>query len=60
MKDWRGTSIKVGSIVVYPSRKGAKLWMTQGIVISLNPLTVKKVGAQRTSHPSLERLTVIP
>ena len=59
MKDWRGTPIVVGSTVVYPSRKGSSLWMTEGTVIGLKPLTIKKVGAKRTSHPALGRITVI-
>lgn len=59
MKDWRGTPIKVGLTVVYPSRKGSRLWMTEAVVISLDPLTVKKKGAQRSSHPAAERVTVI-
>jgi len=59
MKDWRGTPIKVGSTVVYPSRKGSSLWMIEGVVQSLTPLTVRKLGAKRTSHPALERITVV-
>lgn len=59
LKDWRGTKIKVGSTVVYPSRQGSRLWMNEGTVLSLEPLTVQRKGGQRVSHPSPERLTVI-
>ena len=33
--DWRGNEIKVGSVVVYPSRSGSSLWMNEGIVVSV-------------------------
>lgn len=59
MKDWRGTPIVNGSIVVYPSRQGSSLWMSEGEVVGLKPFTVKKKGSQRTSHPAIERVTVI-
>lgn len=59
MKDWRGTPIAVGSIVVYPSRQGSSLWMSEGEVVATKPFTVKKKGSQRTSHPAIERVTVI-
>lgn len=59
MKDWRGTSIDIGSIVVYPSRQGSSLWMSEGEVVGLKPFTVKKKNSKRTSHPAVERVTVI-
>lgn len=60
MKDWRGTKVEIGSTVVYPSRQGARLWMTEGEVVALRPtLAVKKKGGTRISHPAPERLTVL-
>ena len=34
-RDWRGTPIRVGSTVVYPSRQSSSTWMNEGIVVSL-------------------------
>lgn len=59
MKDWRGTPIKVGSTIVYPSRQGSRLWMNEGEVVGLKPLSVRKEGAKRISHPAPERVTVL-
>lgn len=67
MKDWRGTKIKVGQTVVYPSRQGSSLWMTEGVVVEVNPngyddrrVGVTKKGGTRISYPALQRLTVLP
>ena len=61
MKDWRGSPIKVGSTVVYPSRQGSRLWMSEGEVVSVKPrIGVIKKGGKRVSHPDPQRLTVIP
>ncbi len=35
MKDWRGTLIERGSIIVYPGRHSSSLWMTEGRVIDI-------------------------
>lgn len=61
MKDWRGTRIKVGSAVVYPSRQGSSLWMNEGEVISVSEgrVGVRKKGSKRTSYPDVLRLTVV-
>lgn len=34
-KDWRGTPIEVGSIVVYPGRASSSMWMNEGEVVGL-------------------------
>lgn len=59
MKDWRGTPIHLGAIVVYPSRQGSRLWMSEGEVVGIRPFTVRRNDSQRTSHPAVERVTVI-
>lgn len=64
-KDWRGTEIKVGSTVVYPSRQGSLLWMTEGEVVSLpqskkdNRIGVRAKGTKRTAYPEPTRITVV-
>lgn len=65
VKDWRGTEIQVGSTVVYPSRQGSRLWMTEGEVVSL-PLSkkdarigVRAKGSRRTAFPDPNRITVV-
>jgi hypothetical protein len=35
MKDWRGTAIEPGSIVVYPGRQGAHHWMMEAEVLEI-------------------------
>jgi hypothetical protein len=35
MKDWRGTPIVKGSIIVYPGRKGQHHWMMEGEVLDI-------------------------
>ena len=35
MKDWRGTPIQPGSIIVYPGRKGSHQWMVEAEVIEI-------------------------
>lgn len=37
MQDWRGTELKVGSIVVYPGRHSSGLWMNEGVVEQIIP-----------------------
>lgn len=37
MKDWRGVPIEVGSLVVYPVRRGSSMWLVEGVVHSLHP-----------------------
>lgn len=70
IKDWRGSPIKVGSRVVYPSRQRSTMWISEGIVVSVVPrIGVKRVNSQKStntytptekiSYPSVERLTVI-
>lgn len=34
--DWRGTEIKAGSIVVYPSRQSSSMWVNEGVVIDVD------------------------
>ncbi len=49
MKDWRGTVIKVGAKVVYPSRQSSSLWMNEGIVESVEVENGKdRVGVRKT------------
>lgn len=33
MKDWRGTPIVNGSIVVYPGRQGSNVWLNEARVL---------------------------
>lgn len=35
MKDWRGTDIKQGSIIVYPGRQSSHMWMVEAEVIEI-------------------------
>lgn len=60
-KDWRGTPIKVGSVVVYPSRQSSSLWMSQGEVVSISDskIGVIREGGRRVSYPAQDRLTVV-
>lgn len=62
MKDWRGTEVKVGSTVVYPSRQGSQLWMSEGEVVTIatDKVGVRKKNARRISYPDARRITVIP
>lgn len=40
MKDWRGTPIEVGSVIVYPGRHGSSHWVTEAEVVEIrNRLT---------------------
>lgn len=32
LKDFRGTPITVGSVIVYPGRQSSSLWMTEAVV----------------------------
>lgn len=65
VKDWRGTEIKVGSTVVYPSRQGSLLWMNEGEVVLLEEVKrklrigVRGKGSSRTSYPDPNRITVV-
>ncbi len=62
VKDWRGITIKVGSTVVYPSRQGSQLWMSEGEVVkieSAHRIAVIKDGGKRTSYPDVARITVV-
>jgi hypothetical protein len=62
VRDWRGTPINTWSVVVYPSRQGSQLWMTEGNVVSIKDgrVGVMKKGGGRVSYPATDRLTVIP
>jgi len=42
MKDWRGTEVEVGSIVVYPVRGGSHMHMAEGIVTELQLMTADR------------------
>ena len=35
--DYRGRAIKVGDILVYPVRRGSKMWLNQVIVTKTDP-----------------------
>lgn len=35
MKDWRGTPIVPGSIIVYPGRKSSSMWMVEAEVLEI-------------------------
>lgn len=35
IRDWRGTPIVVGSVVVYPGRYGSTMWMSEAEVIEI-------------------------
>lgn len=62
VKDWRGKPIKVGSKVVYPSRQGSSLWMSEGEVVRIENefrIAVIKDGGKRVSYPDVARLTVV-
>jgi hypothetical protein len=69
IKDWRGTKIKIGSKVVYPSRQGSRLWMSEGVVTLIENyfsatdkpmrIGVKKLDGNRVSYPDPQRLTVV-
>lgn len=37
MKDWRGTEIKVGSLIVYPVRQSSSLWVNEARVTEIIP-----------------------
>lgn len=60
-KDWRGTRIAVGSVVVYPSREASRMWMTEGEVVSVagEKVGVLKRGGKRIAFPALDRITVV-
>lgn len=36
MKDYTGREIKVGDTIVFPRRQGAHMWLTDGMVSSIN------------------------
>ena len=60
MKDWRGTTLKVGSRVVYPSRQGSSLWMSEAEVVSVSDrIGVLKKDGKRVSYPDPKRVTVV-
>lgn len=54
VKDWRDRVILIGSVVVYPSRTGSSLWMSEGTVESIETVKdwrgndVHKIGVRRT------------
>jgi len=35
MKDWRGTPITPGCIIVYPGRQSSHMWMVEGEVLEI-------------------------
>lgn len=35
MKDWRGTPIEPGSIIVYPGRQSSSMWMVEAEVLEI-------------------------
>lgn len=63
LRDWRGSEVNIGDTVVYPSREGSKMWMTEGEVVTVN-VKLKKVGVlkhggRRLAYPAFERITVM-
>lgn len=52
--DWRGNRIVVGATVVYPSRTGSSLWMTEGEVVSVEAAKTSRgrarIGVRALSH----------
>jgi len=73
MKDWRGIRIKIGSTVVYPSRQGSQMWMSEGIVEKIEDgrIRVRRTRANvlkdselnpsalRPAYPDPKRVTVL-
>lgn len=70
MRDWRGTEIVAGSIVVYPSRQFSSMWITEGEVVEVKGGKVavrknrssadhKAAPSKQLAYPSPQRLTVI-
>jgi hypothetical protein len=50
LKDWRGTAITAGSIIVYPGRHSSSLWMTEATVLSVT---------ERPTYRGPERVLVV-
>jgi len=52
VKDWRGTPIEVGALVVYPSRTGSSMWITEGQVVSVK----ESMGVTRDFSVGVRRI----
>ncbi len=69
MKDWRGKTIKRGSIILYPGRKGSSIWVVEAEVFEVrnNEIIVQPIrcteGFEHSKRPvsitSTERVTVL-
>ncbi len=42
VKDWLGTEIKVGSVIVYPGRQGSSMWMSKAVVLEVGTTTARE------------------
>lgn len=74
MKDWRGTTIKVGSHIIYPSRQFGQMWVTESVVtlvddkdgviearkLRSNSSYKQATTSNRVARPNPNRVTVIP
>ena len=66
MKDFLGNTIKVGSYVAYPGRRGSSLWMNVGRVAEMNTvdgsLTVDRIRESGAGHygDTTDTIDVIP
>jgi hypothetical protein len=70
MKDWRGTSIKVGSKLIYASHMGPSSWVTEAVVdqVLQDELVVLPIRSTREgmalNRPvhlkAVSRVTVLP
>lgn len=65
VKDWRGTELKVGSIIVYPVRQSSSMWVNEATVISfeeIKPETTRTWETEGKQHsytnPAEVNLTV--
>lgn len=52
LKDFRGTPIVAGSVIVYPGRQSSSLWMTEAVV--------KEVATRQTWRKEVPVLLVQP
>jgi len=74
MKDWRGTPIKVGAHILYPSRQFGQMWVTESVVTSVDDkagiIEARKLRSNsnykqqattsnRVARPNPARVTVI-
>jgi len=54
MKDWRGTPIKRGAMIIYASHMGTDAWVTEAKVVEvhLEHLVVEPIRSTRDSEPT--------